>query len=151
MRLTAGRVLLDQSMLTSESGFPSKSGDPVSWCCRFVASSGRAGHCDTGSAFVPPIASLIAAATADRSVLAIAHDFEVIPVMAFLRGRSERQSSRPASCSSLPISRISTGERHCWLVKPAGRRRPHFVRWSRDRDVLLPHSWQLADVADPIV
>ena len=44
----------------------------------------RAGHCDTGSAFVPPIASLIAAATADRSVLAIGHDFEVIPVMAFL-------------------------------------------------------------------
>jgi hypothetical protein len=28
-------------------------------------------------------ASLIAAATADRSVLAIGHDFEVIPVMAF--------------------------------------------------------------------
>src|SRR5213596_2105005 len=33
-------------------------------------------------------ASLIAAATADRSVLAIGHDFAVIPVMAFLRGRS---------------------------------------------------------------
>src|ERR1700726_4132657 len=79
MRLTAGKVLLDQSMLASESGSPSKQGDPVSWSCRFVAGSGRAGHCDTGSAFVPPIASLIAAATADRSVLAIGHDFEVIP------------------------------------------------------------------------
>src|SRR6266404_206149 len=88
MRLTAGKVLLDQSMLASETGSPSKKGDPVSWSCRFVAGSGRAGHCDTGPAFVPPIASLIAAATADRSVLAIGHDFEVIPVMAFLRGRS---------------------------------------------------------------
>src|ERR1700693_810881 len=88
MRLTAGKVLLDQSMLASESGSPSKEGDPVSGCCRFVAGSARAGHCDTGSAFVPPIASLIAAATADRSVLAIGHDFAVIPVMALLRGRS---------------------------------------------------------------
>src|SRR5664279_13819 len=110
MRLTAGKVLLDQSMLASESGSPSKQGDLVSWCCRFVAGSGRAGHCDTGSAFVPPIASLIAAATADRSILAIGHDFEVIPVMAFLRGRVSRQSSRPASCSSLPISGSQRGK-----------------------------------------
>src|SRR3984957_8418580 len=40
MRLTAEKVLLDQSMLASESGSPSKKGDPVSWCCRFVAGSG---------------------------------------------------------------------------------------------------------------
>jgi hypothetical protein len=90
MRLTAGKVLLDLPMLASESGSPSKKGDPVSWCCRFVAGSGRADHCDTGSAFVPPIASLMAAATADRSVLAIGHDFEVIPVMAFLRAWQAR-------------------------------------------------------------
>jgi len=105
MRLTAGKVLLDQSMLASETGSPSKKGDPVSWSCRFVAGSGRAGHCDTGPAFVPPIASLIAAATADRSVLAIGHDFEVIPCYGVSSWKA-RQSSRPASCSSLPISRV---------------------------------------------
>jgi hypothetical protein len=59
MRLTAEKVLLDQSMLAGES-----------WSCRFVAGSNGAGHCGIGSAFVPQIALLIAAAATKRRVLA---------------------------------------------------------------------------------
>ena len=59
---------------------------PGSWSCRFAAGSGRAGHCGTGSAFVPQIALLIATATADRSILAIGRNLEVI--RRFFHGRS---------------------------------------------------------------
>ena len=38
---------------------------------RFVPSSGRVGHCDTGSAFVPPIALWIAAEDGVSSQLAM--------------------------------------------------------------------------------
>jgi len=79
---------------------------PVSWSCRFVAGSGRAGHYGTGSAFVPQIALLIAAATADRSVLAIGRKLEVIPVtLGVSSWKVSRQRLRPASCGSLRISR----------------------------------------------
>src|SRR5258708_38799452 len=87
MRLIAGKVLLDQSMLASESGSHRSRVPPY------------LGVVDLSPARVGPAiatlgrrsfrhASLIAAATADRSVLATGHDFAVIPVMAFLRGRS---------------------------------------------------------------
>ena len=108
---------------------------PVSWSCRFVAGSGRAGHCGTGSAFVPQIALLIAAATANRRVLASGRNLEVIPATRSISSwKVSRRRLRPASCSSLPISRISTRRRHCRLVKPGRRRRPHLMKWSRDRD-----------------
>ena len=80
MRLTAGKVLLDQSMLTGDSVPHRSRVIPVSSSCRLVAGSGRAGYYGTGSAFVPQIALLIAAAAADRSVLAIGGKLEVIPV-----------------------------------------------------------------------
>src|ERR1700681_4265954 len=87
MRLTAGKVSFSTNPCSPANPVPHRS-RVTPYLGVVDLSPGRAGHCDTGSAFVPPIASLIAAATADRSVLAIGHDFEVIPVMAFLRGRS---------------------------------------------------------------
>jgi len=78
MRLTAGKVLLDRSMLTGDSVPHRSRVIPVSSSCRFVAGSGRTRYYRTGSAFV---ALLIAAATADRSVLAIGGKLEVIPVI----------------------------------------------------------------------
>ena len=94
-----------------------------------------AGHCGTGSAFVPQIALLIAAATGNRRVLASGRNLEVIPVtLGVSSWKVSRQRLRPASCSSLPISRISTRQRPCRLVKPGRPRRPHLMKWSRDRD-----------------
>ena len=94
-----------------------------------------AGHCGAGSAFVPQIALLIAAATANRRVLASGGILEVVPVTRSISSwKVSRRRLRPASCSSLPISRISTRQRHCRLVKPGRPRRPHLMKWSRDRD-----------------
>jgi hypothetical protein len=103
VRLTAGKVLLDQSMLAGEPVSHRSRVTPVSWSCRLVAGSGRAGHCGTGSAFVPQIALLIAAATGNRRVFASGHDLEVIPVtLGVSSWKVSRQRLRPASCSSLP-------------------------------------------------
>jgi hypothetical protein len=41
VRLTAGKVLLDQSMLAGEPVPHRSRVTPVSWSCRFVAGSGR--------------------------------------------------------------------------------------------------------------
>jgi len=93
----------------------------LSWSRRFVAGSGPADLAGGGSAFVPQIALLIAAATANRRVLASGHDLQVIPVtLGVSSWKVSRQRLRPASSSSLPISRISRRQRHCRLVKPAG-------------------------------
>ena len=74
---------------------------PVSRSCRLVAGSGRADHCGTGSAFVPQIALLIAAATGNRRVLASGRNLEVIPVrLGASSWKVSRQRLRPASCSS---------------------------------------------------
>ena len=99
--------------------------------CRRLGSGRSLGH---ELAFVPQIALLIAAATADRSVLASGRNLEVISYAwrLFVEGLTQRL--RRASCGSLPISRISTKQDICRPVKPGGRRRPHLMKWSRDRD-----------------
>src|SRR5258705_11107399 len=106
MRLTAGKVLLDQSMLASESGSPHRS-----------RVTPYLGVVDLSPARVGPVIATQGVRSANCLVDCRRnggsecpcnwHDFEVIPVMAFLRGRFSRQSSRPARCSSFPISRIS--------------------------------------------
>ncbi len=53
----------------------------------------------------------------------------------------------PASCSFLPISRISTRQRHCRLVKPGRPRRPHLMK-SPEIVTLATSSLAIADVAD---
>jgi len=147
-RLTAGKVLLDQSMPAGEP-VPQRIGlIPLSWSCRFVAGSGPADLAGGGSAFVPQIALLIAAATANRRVLASGHDLQVIPVtLGVSSWKVSRQRLRPASSSSLPISRISTRRRHCRLVKPGRPRRPHLMK-SPEIVTLASSFLAIADVAD---
>ena len=151
VRLTAGKVLLDQSMLAGESVPHRSRVTPVSWSCRFVAGSDRAGNCGTGSAFIPQIALLIAAVTSDRRALASGRNLEVIPVrLGVSSWKVSRQRLRQASCGSLPISRLSTRQRHCRLVKPGRRRRPHLVKWSCNVDAFFRIIGNFADVADPM-
>jgi hypothetical protein len=106
-RLTAGKVLLDQSMLAGEPVSHRSRATPVSLVpliCRRLGSGRSLRH---ESAFVPQIALLIAAATANRRVLASGHDLQVIPVtLGVSSWKVSRRRLRPASCSSLSISRI---------------------------------------------
>jgi hypothetical protein len=62
--------------------------------------SAGAGHCGAGSAFVPQIALLIAAAMGNRRVFASGHDLEVIPVtLGVSSWKVSRQRLRPAPAS----------------------------------------------------
>ena len=66
-------------------------------------------------------ALLIAAATGNRHVLACDPNLEVIPVTGGVSSwKVSRQRLTPASCSSLPSSRISRRRRGCRFVKPTG-------------------------------
>ena len=121
VRLTAGKLLLDQSMLAGEPVPQRSRVDPAILVLSICRRLGPGRSCWGDRPLFLKLPLLIAATTENQRVLASGRNLEVIPVtLGVSSWKVSRQRLRPASSSSLPISRISTRQRHCRLVKPAG-------------------------------